>query len=229
MAKQLSFDLPVRTAHGREEFFISPANAMAVAMIDVWHNWAGRKLVLIGPRGAGKTHLAHVWAEMADATIISARDLAHADIPGLAQSNLAIEDIPAIADCPAAQDALFHLHNLALSEGRSILFTAHTAPQHWNLSLADLESRMQGTQAAFLQAPDDALLAALLGKLFHDRQLTPHPDTIPYLTARMDRSFETARQLVAEIDKAALQQSRPLGRKLAGEVLDKLMSSAQDT
>lgn len=226
MATQLSFDLPVRTAHGRDDFFISPANAMALAMIDVWKNWAGRKLVLIGPSGAGKTHLAHVWTDMAGAKIVKAADLAslkETDILNLAQTNLAIEDIPDIKGNPAAQEALFHLHNLALAEGHSLLFTAPNAPQHWGLDLPDLVSRMMGTQAAILEAPDDALLAALLAKLFHDRQLTPRPDTIPYLTLRMDRSFEAAHRIVAAMDKAALDQSRPLGRKLAGEVLDKLM------
>ena len=178
----MSFDLPVRTAFGRTDFFISPANAMAVAMVDAWANWAGRKLVLIGPKGAGKTHLAHVWADMAGATFLKAADLSalsEADIPALAQSNLVIEDLAEIAASPAAQNAMFHLHNLALAEGRSLLFTAENAPQHWGLTLPDLASRMMGTQAAILAAPDDALLAALLAKLFADRQLTPHPDTIP--------------------------------------------------
>jgi len=222
MATQLSFDLPARAALGREDFFVSPANALGVAMIDCWENWPLRKLLLIGPTGSGKTHLAHVWAERAQATLINATSLTEGDIPTLAQGNLAIEDIPDIAHDPAAQNALFHLHNLALAEGRTLLFTATTSPQHWGLTLPDLASRMQGTQSVILDAPDDTLLAALLAKLFHDRQLTPRPDTIPYLILRMDRSFEMARRVVAAMDKTALDQSRPLGRKLAAEVLDKL-------
>lgn len=225
MSTQLSFDLPVRSAHGRDDFFVSPANTMAVAMIDVWHNWAGRKLALIGPKGAGKTHLAHVWAHMAGASILNARDLADLgenDTLALAQSNLAIEDIPDIKGNPKAQEALFHLHNLALAEGRSLLFTATSAQQHWGLDLPDLASRMMGTQAAILEAPDDILLAALMAKLFQDRQLVPHSDTIPYLILRMDRSFEMAHRIVTAMDKASLEQSRPLGRKLASEVLDNL-------
>ena len=67
MAEQLSFDLPVRAALGREDFFVSPANAEAVAMVEGWQGWPSRKLVLTGPAGAGKTHLAHVWAGLAGA------------------------------------------------------------------------------------------------------------------------------------------------------------------
>ena len=62
MAQQLSFDLPARPALGRDAFFVADSNALAVAAIDGWRDWAGGKLVLVGPAGSGKTHLSHVWA-----------------------------------------------------------------------------------------------------------------------------------------------------------------------
>lgn len=222
MATQLSFDLPTKAAHGREDFYVSPSNAIAVGMIDAWENWSPRKLSLIGPNGSGKTHLTHVWAERANAAIINASDITGADIAALAKTNVAVEDVPTIAANTDAQTALFHLHNLALAEGQSLLFTATKPAQHWGLTLPDLKSRMEATHTANLQSPDDTLLSALLAKLFNDRQLIPHPDVIPYLTLRMDRSFDTARRIVTMMDKRALDQSRPLGRKLASEVLDKL-------
>ncbi|MEE4347787.1 MAG: DnaA/Hda family protein [Paracoccaceae bacterium] len=223
MHRQLSFDLPVRAALGREDFFVAPANAMAVALIEGWRNWPGRKLVLEGPKGAGKTHLAHVWAGASGARIVDARALAKADIPGLAAGPVAVEDVPLIAGDIAAENALFHLHNLILAEGHSLLLTADRPAAHWGLSLPDLASRMQGTQATKLEAPDDRLLTALLAKLFADRQLIPTPDTIPYLVTRMDRSFDSARQLVAVLDAAALSQGRAINRKLAAEVLERFI------
>ncbi|WP_296761944.1 DnaA/Hda family protein [Sediminimonas sp.] len=219
MARQLSFELPVRPALGREDFFVSPANAMAVALIEGWHNWPGRKLALIGPAGAGKTHLAHVWAAASGAQIVSATDLAGADIPALAAAPVAVEDVPAIAGDAAAEDALFHLHNLVLAEGHSLLLSADRPAHRWGLVLPDLDSRMQQAQAATLAPPDDRLLAAVLGKLFADRQLNPTPETIPYLVPRMARSFDAARRLVAALDDAALAQGRPVTRRLAAEVL----------
>jgi hypothetical protein len=65
--QQLAFDLPARPALEREDFFVSVANAQAVALIEGWRDWPARKLALSGPRGAGKTHLAHVWAARAGA------------------------------------------------------------------------------------------------------------------------------------------------------------------
>jgi len=123
MAQQLGLALPSRPALGRDDFFVAPSNAIAAAMIDGWRTWAGRKLVLTGPAGSGKTHLTHVWATQSGARIIQARDLARADIPDLARSCVAVENVPLIADHPDAQTALFHLHNLVLAEGHSLLLT----------------------------------------------------------------------------------------------------------
>lgn len=217
--QQLSFDLPARTALGREDFFVSPANANAVRMIDNWQEWPGGKLALIGPSSAGKTHLAHVWADMAGAQIVAASDLPRHDIPGLASSNIAVEDVPMIAGNAAAEVALFHLHNLALAEGHALLMTAHLAPARWGIVLPDLKSRVEGTTSIIVESPDDELLAAVLVKLFSDRQLSPSPDTIPFLLRRIDRSFDMARRVVAALDDAALEKGRDINRTLAGEVL----------
>ncbi len=220
MPEQLSFDLPGRTALGRDDFFVSPANANAVAMIEGWENWPGRKLMLVGPQGSGKTHLTHVWMGLSGATIIPARDVSKAGIADLATAHVAVEDCHAIAGNPEAEAALFHLHNLALAEGRTALFTAASAPSEWPLTLPDLMSRMQGTPSIHISAPDDALLGALLMKLFADRQLSPTPATLPYLVARIDRSYEAAATAVDALDAAALRSGRSITPRLASEVLD---------
>ena len=220
-ARQLSFDLPVRTALGRADFFVSPANADAVALIEGWQDWPSRKLLLAGSAGAGKTHLAHVWAEQAGARIVAAGQLAQADIPALATGPLAVEDAHAIARDRAAEEALFHLHNLVLAEGHALLITAREAPALWDLGLPDLASRMAGTLMVRLGPPDDALLAAVLSKLFADRQLSPTPDTVPYLARRIERRLDAAHEVVAALDARALDKGRAITRALAAEVLDK--------
>lgn len=221
MATQLGLDLPVRTAHGRDDFLVAPSNAMAVAMIENWRNWSGAKMVLTGPAGAGKTHLTHVWADATGARTIAARDLKTEDVPNLATGCVAVEDIPEIAEDPQAQTALFHLHNMVLAEGHSLLLTGTGAVTHWGLTLPDLVSRLRGALEASIEAPDDALLSAVLVKLLADRQLMPPPDVIPYLLKRMDRSFAAARDVVAALDREGLAAKRPITRALAAVVLDK--------
>ncbi len=221
MAEQLSFDLPVRQALGREDFFVSPANAVAVAMIESALPWPGGRLVLSGPAGAGKTHLTHVWAARTGARIVSARGLRAADVPLLAHQPVAVEDVPEIATDLDAQKALFHLYNLMLSEGHALLLTGRLDPALWQLSLPDLQSRVQSAQHAALTAPDDALLMAVLTKLFADRQLAPKPEVIPYLVTRMDRSFAAAGEIVDRLDRIALAEGRTLTRALAARLLER--------
>jgi chromosomal replication initiation ATPase DnaA len=227
MSVQLGFDLPVRTARERTDFLVAPSNAMAVAMIENWRNWSGAKMVLTGPQGAGKTHLTHVWADAAQARIIAAADLTVADVPILARTSIAVEDVPQIAANAEAQTALFHLHNMVLAEGHSLLLTGVGAVAHWGITLPDLDSRLRGALEAMIDAPDDALLAAVLVKLLADRQLVPPPDLIPYLLARMDRSFAEANRIVGALDRISLARKRPVTRALAALVLDKDAADAR--
>jgi len=221
MATQLGFDLPARTALGRDDFMVAPSNAVALAMVDDWQRWPSGKLALTGPTGSGKTHLTHVWAEQTGARIQSAATLTEGHIDRLADGPVAIEDVDTIARDLPPQTALFHLHNLVLAAGHPLLLTGTAAPAHWHMSLPDLQSRVAAAGHATLDAPDDSLLTAVIAKLFADRQVTPRPDVIPYLLARMERSFAAAGQLVTALDAASLARKQPVTRALAATVLDK--------
>lgn len=219
MATQLSFDLPSKTALGRDDFFVSPANALAVAMVSAT-SWPGQKLVLTGPAGAGKTHLAHVWAAETGGRIIQAPALRHDDVPELANTPVAVEDVPLIAGDIEQQKTLFHLHNMVLAQGHALLMTGRAAPKFWHLPLADLQSRVEGAHHVALDAPDDALLGAVLAKLFLDRQLNPRPEVISYLVKHMDRNFETAARVVGGLDDLALREKREITRGLATRIVN---------
>lgn len=222
MTGQLAFDLPALVALKRSDFFVSPVNALALAALDGWRDWPQGKMVLVGPAGAGKTHLAHIWAGETGAALLPATAVAGADLPALgARGALVVEDADRLAG-RAAEEALFHLHNLLAAGGGALLLTATTPPRDWGLGLPDLASRMQATSVARLDGPDDALLSAVLIKLFADRQITVPPSLISYLVQRMDRSFAAARALVAGLDAHALAKGRPVTRQLAAELLDGL-------
>ncbi len=220
MATQLGLDLPLRAALGRDDFMVAPSNAVALAMIDGWRSWPQKKLMLSGPDGAGKTHLTHVWAANADARIVHATELRDDTVASLATTPIAVEDVPDIRTDNAAQIALFHLHNMLQDANLPLLMTGARAPSLWAMSLPDLQSRIDAAGHASLDAPDDSLLAAVLAKLFNDRQLTPPADVIPYLVARMERSFAAAGRIVAALDAASLARKKPITRSLASEMLD---------
>jgi chromosomal replication initiation ATPase DnaA len=67
--------------------------------------------------------------------------------------------------------------------------------------------------------PDDALLRALLVKLFRDRQLAVDESLIGYVALRIERSFAAARAVVARLDEEAMRHKRPLTRTFAAEIL----------
>jgi chromosomal replication initiation ATPase DnaA len=222
VSRQLTLDLPMREALGRGDFFVSPSNALALAALDGWRGWPGGRMLLVGPEGSGKTHLAHVWAADSGAEIAPAGALHEADVPALVEATaLVVEDADRVAGNAAAEAALFHLHNMAATRDLPLLVTASGPVRDWGLALPDLESRMQAMALTRLDPPDDALLSAVLVKLFGDRQITVAPALIAYLASRMDRSLATARDLVAELDARALAEGRPVTRQLASALLDR--------
>lgn len=220
MAEQLIFEFPRRTAFGRADFFVSAANQQAVDAVENWGAWPLGKLVLVGPAGAGKSHLARIWADLASATVLDAHGLVDADLEHLSLTPVCVENAHGIAGDTAGQNALFHLHNLMAEAGNSLLVTARNEPHRWGLTLADIESRLQAAQLVRLDEPDDGLLAAVLIKQFEDSQIAIDPKVVHYLLDRMDRSFLAARRLVRTLDRAALEHRRPITVPFARRVLD---------
>lgn len=205
----------------RVDFVVAPSNAVALAMIDGWRDWPSGKMVLTGPRGSGKTHLAHVWAEAAGAQIVAGADLTPDVAPSLAATPVAVEDVDRITTRPA-EEALFHLHNLLRENGQALLVTGAPGVASWGLGLPDLKSRLQGAQSAVLDLPDDALLTALLAKSFGERQLNVPPNVLSFLVRHMDRSFDTARRVVDQLDRQSLAERRAITVRMARGVLDNL-------
>ncbi len=221
MSRQLAFDLPAPPSLRRADFFVSASNALALRSVEGWAGWPGGKLALAGPPGSGKTHLAHVWAAEAGALLLPGAALAGADVAMLAaHGRVAVEDAGAVAGDQAAERALFHLHNMVLAEGGRLLLTDTAPPARWPVALPDLASRLAATTLAGLEPPDEALLSAVLVKLFADRQIAVPQALIPWLTVRMERSLAAARDLVARIDARSLAEGRPVTRSLAAAVLD---------
>jgi chromosomal replication initiation ATPase DnaA len=134
----------------------------------------------------------------------------------VATGALVIEDL---REGACEESALFHLLNLAREEGAFVLITARTAPAGWTIGLRDLGSRLRALPSVILAPPDDALLRAVLIKLFADRQLAVDEGLIGYLASRIERSFASARAVVAELDREALRQHREVNRALAAELL----------
>jgi chromosomal replication initiation ATPase DnaA len=213
--RQLALALDHAESYAREDFLSGASNEAALALVESWPDWPARAVVLVGPEGSGKTHLATIWAAAAGARVVSGRHLGETDLPGaLATGALVVEDAAAVTDEPA----LFHLINLAREEGAFLLFTARSVPTLWPASLPDLVSRLRALPTVMLDGPDDDLLRGVLLKVAADRQLSLDDSVVRYLLTRIERSPAAARAAVIAFDKEALRQARAPSRALAAEM-----------
>ncbi|KAF0145201.1 MAG: regulatory inactivation of DnaA Hda protein, partial [Rhodospirillaceae bacterium] len=158
-----------------------------------------------------------VFARRSGAVVVEAARLTPEQPPRLVtgQRPVAVED----ADQTGDETALLHLFNLARESHAALLLTADMPPARWPLRLPDLRSRLNAQPAAAIAEPDDALMTAVLVKMFADRQIHVNEECLAYLLRRMERSFAAARDVVAAADALALATRRPVSPALLETVL----------
>jgi len=218
-ARQLPLDLGHHAELSRENLIVSPANAAAVSLVDSWPDWTSPVVVLAGPTGSGKSHLAEIWARAADAVRLSPGRLG--DGFEAAQQGQAIL-IDGVAAGGFDQTALFHLINQIRAAGSFMLLTSRVFPAAWGVTLPDLASRLRAATIVEIGEPDDLLLAGVITKLFADRQVEVEAHVVSYLISRIERSLSTAGRVVDQLDRAALEQKSRVTRALAASVITAL-------
>ena len=194
--QQLPLDLAYRPALGMADFVIAPGNRDAVAWIDRWPDWPSHALAIHGPKGSGKSHLAHVWQARSGAVFL---DRASDETPAAV-----------VLDEPQGwpEDTLLHLYNRLREAGGHLLIVSATPPARWPVALPDLASRLASIPAVALAAPDDDLLVAVMAKQFADRGLEVNEDVLRYVASRVERSFAAAAEVVTRIDRAGGRRRR---------------------
>ena len=217
-SQQLPLELGHRPAIGRSDFLVTDANREAVGWIDMWPKWPSHGLGLYGPPGCGKSHLVHVFAAKAEAHVLEVNEITESDPIALVAQHkaLAWDNADAVSD----EQALFHLFNVVREAGKHLLIVGRTAPARWDVMLPDLKSRLSGMPSVEIRQPDDTTIAAVLVKLFRDRQLEVTPDLVDYIQKRIPRTFVAVQALAERVDRDALAQNRKITVPLVRSILE---------
>jgi len=216
--RQLPLELDHAPGMSRDDLVLSPANVSAVSLIDGWPDWPSSVVLLAGPPGSGKSHLAAIWKEAAGACQFDPASLEEA-VAAASATPILVDDIDG---APLDEPGLFHLINAVRSAGSYLLLTARRFPAAWGARLPDLASRLRAVTVVEIAEPDDLLLAGVITKLFADRQVAVDPQVVQYLVRRIERSLATAIRVVERLDRTALEQKTRITRALAAEIVSAL-------
>jgi len=216
---QLPLPLPAPPPrYDRDSFIIGPTNEAAWRAVEAWREAGEQALVICGPPGAGKTHLATILAaETAGAFF----NLGAADAPPPGDGLVVIDDMP--GENP--RKLLATLEDLS-ARGRRVALAGAGHPGGWSGGLADLRTRLEAMPRASLGEPDETLLRQVMAKAFRDRQISVTPSLIAYAAPRLARTFDAARAFVALADRAALEEKRKISIALAQKIIDTLAQAA---
>ena len=231
ISEQLIFNLNRKGNTGLENFYISKSNDLAVSTVKNWRNWPTRKLILMGPTGSGKSHLANFWVEQVGAQMISISDMCTLDVVELSENKaLLIDNIDEVEnsnleDKILIEEKLFHLINSMAHTSCYLMITSSTIVSTWGFKLPDLMSRLKTMAVVELLPPDDELLVAVLLKQFDDKQIKVSPEFVLFVSKRINRSFSSIREFVTLIDELTLKQKRDVTIPIASRILDSLDKS----
>ncbi|TPW32067.1 DnaA regulatory inactivator HdaA [Pararhizobium mangrovi] len=216
-AHQIPLSFTHDAARTRDDLAVCEPVRAAVGIVDRWPDWGSPVVVLAGPPGCGKSHLANIWRERSGATtVLPGESAARTGAEAASEGPVLIED----ADRAGfANTALFHIINAVRQAGTSVLMTARARPAAWAVTLPDLASRLAAATVVEIGEPDEPLLAQVIFKLFADRQIEIDDKVVHYLVMRMERSLFAAQDLVARMDEIALSRSVRITRAVAAEAL----------
>lgn len=185
-------------------------------------------LLLQGPAGAGKTHLALAACAHADAygrrsaflPLASAAGRLADALGALHEHDLiALDGLEAIAGSREDEVALFHFHNRARDAGRDVLYAAREPVAALGIGLPDLRSRLAACTQVALAPLDDAGRRELLRVRAQRRGLALEDAAIDWLLRRVGRDIAGLTGLFDRLDRASLAAQRRLTVPFLRQVL----------
>lgn len=207
-ARQAVLDLPASPPRmTRESFVVSASNEAAMKTVEAWKASRETLLVICGPKGSGKTHIARMLID---------------ELSEIGAAATLIDDI----DRLASKACVLSSAEEARASAKRLILAGRGEPKEWAAGLKDLETRINAAPRVTLVEPDEALLRAVMSKVFRDKQLRASETIADYAAPRLAKTFAAAQGFVAALDALSIETGRPIGLKLAREVFDNLSEEA---
>ena len=218
------------------QFVAGPENALAATALAPFLDRTPScysPLVLCGPPGSGKSHLAcgladwwrHHFPEVSVA-YISGAEFAREYADALAKSRLEawrdevrgaglfiLDDLGELGDKRPAQQELLHALDALADRGALVVVTARTLPAQWPVLLTALRGRLSAGLAVSLAFPARDARRVLLERLAAGRGVSLPPNALDGLAAGLEGNVPTLISAILELELAACAQGQPVDRQ----------------
>jgi len=182
-------------------------------------NEPGARVLIVGGRGAGKSHtLTAVCREAAQRSMrVAMVPLAHAEFASAVSLDemwqydlLCVDDIQSLAGDTARERALFHCYNECEASGTRLLMSARATPAALGIQLPDLVSRLSACVLLQMRALDDVALQRILMARAAKLGFGLPESVCQYLLRRVSRDTHDLDKLLARVAQLSLAEQRPV-------------------
>ena len=230
MPKQLTFTFPLKNETTFENFYPGKNHIL----FQLIKNFSEQPNIfcayLWGASGAGKTHL--LQAACSDKNQKAHYSAAYLPLAHLKNSSpellkeleslslVCIDDIDAISQNPAWEEALFHFYNNMQANHNHLILSSTISPQNLAIQLPDLKSRIAASFVIEIKPLSDEEKLAVLKTRAQIRGFDLSEEAMEFLINHFPRDMTKLIDMLNQLDEASLTEKRRITIPLIKKVLD---------
>ena len=215
---QLVFKFPFKTIYYEQDFYVSSNNFSAYKLIESWPSWPGKWLNIFGSNGSGKTHLSKILEKkIKKIKLVKAEKVDDKILEELNNLNcLIIDNYENNID----EKLFYSILNQSKQLDNYIVVNSVPSIKELNLTLKDLQSRLDSFTNIVIELPTDDLLQVIISKSFSDKQINLNPKISEYIIKNVERSYEKMFKFLKDIDELSLSTGKSININLIKKVLN---------
>jgi Bacterial dnaA protein len=192
--KQIALPLDKLRSSGVSSLIITASNAQIIYALANACDWPGRCAILCGPARCGKSLMALYSTTISGGVVIDNAE-------------------------SAGEEKLFNAWNRAQENTQPLLLVSQFQPPQWQITLADLRSRLASALLLNVPPPDDELVAQLMQKHLADRGTVIGSEALAYVTKRAERSYGAIEKFARDANALALAENSAINLSIVKRVI----------